>query len=432
LADGKLHGEITGVFSVAHRDLSSRLAWRIVTLGYENLSCRDSWTSYDVRCVKCLELVMSRLMIVGWVLLLTTRFCFADTIADLPAPVIDAIESRVSEAMSRQGIPGMSVAVSVDNELKYANGFGQADVENSVPARADSLYRTASIAKPMTATVVMQLAEQGKLDLDAPVWKYCREFPEKTWPVTSRQLLAHLGGVRHYNHPSETVETQRYFGIRPALAIFADDPLLHEPGTKYHYTTYGYNVVGAVAECVAEKEFCELLRERVLEPAGMHDTQADDQRKVIPGRVSGYIRPSRKDLEELPAESNFKAGELYNAALHDTSSKIPGGGLLSTAPDLVRFANAMNTKKLVKEETLAAMWTSQKTNDAKETNYGLGWRIGKLNDMKTVSHGGGQAGTSTYLLLLPDKKIAIAVMCNLQGAKVEKLAEDLAQKVSSE
>lgn len=375
---------------------------------------------------------MFRLIVACCALLIVARVCSAEPVVDLPAPVVKAIEARVSEAMSRQRIPGMSVAVAVENELKYANGFGLADVENNVPARADSLYRTASIAKPMTAAVVMQLSEQGKLDLDAPVWKYCREFPEKPWPVTSRQLLGHLGGVRHYNHPSETVETEQFFGVRPALAIFADDPLLHEPGTKYHYTTYGYNVVGAVAECVAEKEFCELLRERVLEPAGMKDTRADDQRAVIAGRVSGYVRPSRKDIDELPAASNFKAGELYNAALHDTSSKIPGGGLLSTAPDLVRFATAMNTKKLVKEETLAAMWTSQKTSDGKETSYGLGWRIGKLGDMKSVSHGGGQAGTSTYLLLLPEKKVAVSLMCNLQGAKVETLAEELAEKVKPE
>ncbi len=73
-----------------------------------------------------------------------------------------------------------------------------ADLENSVPVKATTVYRTASIAKPMTATAVMLLAEQGKLDLDAPIQKYCAAFPEKPWPVTARQLLGHLGGVRHY------------------------------------------------------------------------------------------------------------------------------------------------------------------------------------------------------------------------------------------
>ena len=89
----------------------------------------------------------------------------------------------------------------------------------------------------------------------------------------------------------------------------------------------------------------------------------------------------------------------------------------------------MNSKKLVQPETLAAMWTSQKTKDGKETNYGLGWRIGLLGGKKTVAHGGGQAGTSTYLLLLPEQGVAVAVMCNLQGAKVEKLAEELAGRM---
>jgi serine beta-lactamase-like protein LACTB len=339
------------------------------------------------------------------------------------------VQQRVAEEMSQQGIPGLSVAVAVGNELQYEGGFGQADVEHSVPARADSLYRTASIAKPMTAAVVMQLAEAGKLDLDVAVWNYCPEFPAKPWPVTSRQLLGHLGGVRHYNQPGETTETRHFFALRPALAIFADDPLLHEPGTKYHYTTFGYNVAGAVAECVAKQEFCALLREKVFEPAGMKATREDDQRAVIAGRARGYFRLSQKDIDKLPADHDFKPGELYNAALHDTSSKVPGGGLLSTAPDLVRFAIAMNTKKLVNEKTLDAMWTSQKTRDGKETSYGLGWRIGMLDGKKTVAHGGGQAGTSTYLLLLSERGVAVAVMCNLQGAKVEKFAEEVARMI---
>lgn len=365
-----------------------------------------------------------------WLMALTLFFVLvAAARAELSSEQREFIQRRVAEEMSQQRIPGMSVAVAIGNELQFEAGFGQADVENSVPARADSLYRTASIAKPMTATVVMQLAEAGKLDLDAPVWNYCSEFPAKPWPVTSRQLLGHLGGVRHYNQPGETTETRHYFALRPALAIFADDPLLHEPGTKYHYTTFGYNVAGAVAECVGKQEFCALLREKVFEPAGMKATREDDQRAVIAGRARGYVRLSQQDIDKLPADNDFKPGELYNAALHDTSSKIPGGGLLSTAPDLVRFAIAMNTRKLVKEETLAATWTSQKTKDGKETNYGLGWRIGMLDGKKTVSHGGGQAGTSTYLLLLPEQGVAVAVMCNLQGAKVEKLAEEVAGRV---
>lgn len=366
------------------------------------------------------------------VLLCAARVADGQTIAELAAPLAARVEALVSEEMARVGAPAISVAVAVEGELRYANGFGQADVENCVPARADSLYRTASIAKPMTSAVVLRLAEQGKIDLDAAVQTYCAEFPTKEWPVTSRQLLGHLGGVRHYNGPAEQYQTQRYFALAPTLAIFAGDPLICEPGTKFHYTSFGYNLLGSVAEGAAKREFVEMLGEFVFAPAGMNDTRTDDQAAIVPRRVRGYVRPSEKDLEKLPAGHRLKAGELYNAPLHDTSSKIPGGGLLSTAPDLVRFALAISAGKLLKAETVAAAWTRQKTADGKETDYGLGWRIGEVDGKRAVSHGGGQAGTSTYLLLLPDEGVAVAAMCNLQGVKLEAMAEAIARRCMGE
>ncbi len=114
------------------------------------------------------------------------------------AESIKTIEAVIREEMTRQGIPGVSVAVAFNGQIRYAKGFGIADLENSLPVKATTVYRTASIAKPMTATAAMLLAEQGKLDLDAPIQKYCAAFPVKPWPVTARQLLGHPGGVRHY------------------------------------------------------------------------------------------------------------------------------------------------------------------------------------------------------------------------------------------
>ena len=116
---------------------------------------------------------------------------------------------------------------------------------NAVPATADTRYRTASVAKPLTATIVMSLAEQGQLDLDAPVQRYCPEYPTKEWPLTTRHLLGHLGGVRHYKNPQEASSTQHYFDLRSALSTFAADPLLHEPGSKFLYSSFGYNLLGS-------------------------------------------------------------------------------------------------------------------------------------------------------------------------------------------
>ncbi|MCA9138028.1 MAG: serine hydrolase [Planctomycetales bacterium] len=328
------------------------------------------------------------------------------------------IEQVISQVMQQNGIPGLSIAAAKDNQLIFAEGFGLANVEHVIPATADTRYRTASIAKSITAVAALSLCDQGKLDLDAEVQKYCAEYPKKQWPVTTRQLLGHLAGVRHYKKNGESTSTQKYFSLGSALQTFRDDELLHEPGTKYHYTTFGFNLVGSVIEGASHQAFEDLLQERIFDPAKMTRTLADDQHHVITGRAGGYIRPNDSQLRAFPSDHDFVAGELYNAPMHDTSMKIPGGGLLSTAPDLVRFAVALNTGELVSRQACQAMWTSQKTSDGKEIGYGMGWRVGKHAARKIVSHTGGQSGTSTVLVLVPETGTAVAIMCNLQHVQL--------------
>jgi CubicO group peptidase (beta-lactamase class C family) len=342
----------------------------------------------------------------------------AQTAAELPPDMVKKIEEAVKQEMTRQNIPGLSIAVATDNRIRYANGFGMADLENSVPAKATTAYRTASIAKPITAAGVMQLAERGKLDLDAPIQKYCPAFPEKPWPVTARQLLAHLGGVRHYAKPGEASGTEHYFTVTDSLKLFKDDPLLHEPGTKFHYTTYGYSVLGCAIEGASGMSYEDYMRENVFKPAGMERTRLDNHYEIIPDRARGYMKFDIRTFTQFPESVRAKVnpGQIFNAGLHDTSMKVPGGGLVSTAVDLVKFAIAMQTGALVKKGTLEQMWVAQKTRDGKETGYGLGWGVGSAQGMKLVSHSGGQAGVRTYLSYLPEKGIAIAVMTNVEGA----------------
>lgn len=354
--------------------------------------------------------------------------------SELPADTIKKIEEIIEGEKAKLRVPGLSVAVAVDNQLSYAKGFGMADLENSVPAKAETVYRTASIAKSMTATAVMQLVEQGKIDLDSPIQKYCEAFPEKQWPVTARQLLGHLAGVRHYKFPGEAGGTQNYFTIVDSMNLFKDEPLLQEPGTKFGYTTYGYSVLGCVIEGASGMSYEDYMREKVFGPAGMSATRTDNFRIVIPNRARGYARLSEQAYNTLPesAKKFAKPGEIYNASLHDTSMKIPGGGLVSTAVDLVKFAIAVNKGALVKKSTSDQMWTQQKTKDGKETGYGLGWVISKASDYKLVSHSGGQAGTSTLMMMLPEKGIVVAAMSNLEGVALENMLRQIGSFVLSQ
>jgi CubicO group peptidase (beta-lactamase class C family) len=326
---------------------------------------------------------------------------------------MDAIRETIPDGMSRNGIPGLSLAVAEGGSVRFEAGFGHADVENAVRARPETVYRLASVSKPITATAVMGLAEEGRLDLDAPVWRYCVDYPEKPWPLTSRHLLCHQGGMRHYR-AGEMANTRRATSITDGLALFRDDPLAFEPGTKVLYSTYGYTLLGCVASLAAGQPFMALLQEKVFAPAGMTDTRLDDVRELIPGRAQGYIRDG--------------TGRLLNSALADMTLKVPGAGLCSTAPDVARFGAALLAGRLVSRKTLREMLTPQRTRDGRATAFGLGLSVGSRGGRAEAWHTGGHQRVSTVLYLRPDDEVVVVILANLEDVQTEIL--DLARSVA--
>jgi CubicO group peptidase (beta-lactamase class C family) len=337
--------------------------------------------------------------------------------AEISRPKLDAVEAALSGEMSRQGIPGLSIAIGQGGQVRFTNGYGLADLENNVPAKAATVYRLASVSKPLTAVAVLQLAERGGIDLDAPIQKYVSAFPEKTWPVTARLLLGHLGGVRHYRD-EEPASTRPYNSATEGLVLFKDDPLVVEPGTRFFYSTYGYNLLGAAVEGVSGKSFIEALKEGVLGPAGMSSTRVDEVATLIPNRAQGYVR--------LPS------GEVHNSALADVSSKVPGGGLCSTAADVARFGMALCGGTLLKKETLAQMLTSMKTRDGRPTSYGFGLNVSGPGRRREAWHTGGQERVSTVLYLQPDNGLVVVLLSNLQHASLTDLARRVADLLTAE
>jgi CubicO group peptidase (beta-lactamase class C family) len=327
-------------------------------------------------------------------------------------------------------VPGLAVAIGFRGRMVYSRGFGAADLEHGAAATAETAFRTASTAKPMTATAVMQLFERGQIDLDAPVQRYCTGFPEKPWPITTRQLLGHQAGIRHYQKPGESVGKQHYFTIADALALFKNDPLLHEPGTKYFYSTYGYSVLGCVIEGASGQTYETYMRDRVFQPAGMTRTRLDRIYEIVPHRARGYQLLTADAHKQLPASLQVIArpGEIYNADLHDTSMKIPGGGLLSTAEDIVRFTFALRAGTLVAGDTLEAMWTEGKTRDGTPTGYGLGWGVTPPQDgVRRLTHSGNQAGAASVFHVLPEVELSYAIMTNLEDAELGPISRGIAQ-----
>jgi CubicO group peptidase (beta-lactamase class C family) len=325
------------------------------------------------------------------------------------------IEKAVSAFMTANGVPGVSVAVVQGGHPVWSAGFGMSDLEDFAPATSSTLYRLGSISKPITAVAVLQLFERGKLDLDAPVQKYCPAFPQKDSPITSRQLLAHLGGIRHYNQDGKgdvPEDSARHFAsMEESLQLFASDPLVAKPGTQFHYSTYGYTLLGCGLEGASSQKYVDFVRENVLRPAAMEHTQSDDFFAIVPNRTRWYHRD--------------KSGAVRNAGVLDSSYKIPGGGLISSADDMANFEAAILAGKLLKPATQETMLTRQRTADGKFTNYALGWGVTDKLGIHTVGHDGGQQGTSTAILIAPQKSAGVVVLANMDGLDSNQLAEAL-------
>jgi serine beta-lactamase-like protein LACTB, mitochondrial len=331
----------------------------------------------------------------------------------LPPEKAAAVEALISAAMARLGIPGLSAAIVTERQLRWSGAFGMADLENFVAARTVTVYRLASVTKPITATAVLQLVEAGKVDLDAPIQRYVPAFPEKQWPVTVRHLLSHQSGVRNWTE-EEFHNTRHFTSIAESLAVFKDDPLLFEPGTRTQYTSLGYNLLGAVVEGVSGKPFLEYLHDRVFAPAGMESARGDDVLAIIPNRADGY---------QMTA-----GGELRNSPMSDTSNRTAGGGLVATAEDVARFAIAFQRAALVKASTAQAAFGRQRTRDRRLTGYGLGWIVGEAPGRTEVYHTGGQPRVSTVLYMVPRSGSAVVLLCNLEGVSAPLL--DLARQVT--
>jgi len=326
-----------------------------------------------------------------------------------------AIEKAVASFMAANSVPGLSAAVVLDGEPRWSQGFGMADLENYSPATSSTLFRLGSISKSITATAVLQIWERGKLVLDAPVQTYCPAFPQKEWPITTRELLGHLGGIRHYGPDGKgdvPEDSARHFAnMQESLELFARDPLVAKPGTEFHYSTYGYTLIGCAFEGASGERFIDYLRKNIFTPAGMSETRDDNFFDVIPHRTRWY----HKD----------KDGIVRNAGVLDSSYKIPGGGIISSADDMANFEAAILADKLLKRGTRDLMWTVLKPTEGKSSHYALGWFVNDKFGLHLVGHDGGQQGTDTTLVLVPDRRAGVVVLANMDSVNTTALAQEI-------
>jgi CubicO group peptidase (beta-lactamase class C family) len=304
----------------------------------------------------------------------------------------------VSQARQEQRIPGMSIAIARDGRLVFAEGFGSVDLEGEVAATADTRYRIASIAKPVTAVAVLQLAAAGKLSLDDPVHERCPGYPAKERDPTVRHLLAHQSGIRHTTDEEDTSIVGSFPRLADAIAPVADEALEFEPGTKTLYTSWGYAILGCVIETVSGQSYMDYITEHVLGPAGMSATTLDRPDFAAPDFSPGY---------------RGQGSRLRPSEVVDTRFKTPASGLISSAPDLVRFALALQSGELLAEDWREAMFEAQTLRDGSVTQHTLGWVTApRPEGLAAYYSTGSMEGTTAFLYMVPEKGYAVAILAN--------------------
>ena len=344
----------------------------------------------------------------------------------------DAVEEGRSIARSllaEEKLPGLSLAVAVEGEVVWAEGFGWADLENQTPVTPATLFRIGGVSKILTAAAVGLLSERARLDLDAPVQRYVPSFPEKEWPISTRQLMAHTAGIRHHRGEEEIFRKASCADDAERLAIFAGDPLRFRPGTEYFYSTYGWVLVGAVVASAANEPYLDFMQREILTPLGMESTLPDIAGQTEPGSAHFYfprmMLDPRYGLEDAPTV--------------DLSCILPAGGFLSTPSDLVRFGSAMMGDALLDPATVEELQTPVRLASGESAGQALGWVVRRvpmgadgtptpivgqgLGDavrrvpLSATTVGGHVSGGTTSLMTVPEHRIAIAVATNVSGAE---------------
>ena len=319
------------------------------------------------------------------------------------AAAIAKARALVAELVRAQEIPGLSVAVARRGTVVWSEGFGLADVESGVPVTPLTRFRAGSVSKVLTAAGVAKLVEEGKLDLDAPVQRYVPGFPQKPWPITTRQLAAHTAGIRHYTDADKVrlKGAPHFASVSEGLALFQDDPLLFQPGTNYNYSSYGWSLVSAVVERASGQEFLAFMNAHVFEPLGLRSIVPDHVDVVVPGRTRFYVREA--------------AGRpLENAPYVDESYVWAAGGFLATAEDLVRFGSAHLQPGFFTLGTLDLLFRGVSVIPQSKTAVGIGWRIGTdAQGRRILHHAGASVGGRAVLLMFPDSGVVVAILSNM-------------------
>ena len=307
-----------------------------------------------------------------------------------------------------------NVLVAKQGKVIFEKSYGYANFEWDIKNTAETKFRIGSITKQFTALLILQLAQQNKIQLDAPLATYLPDYRQDIGnKITIRQILNHTSGLSNYTQTKtfRSEYSRNPYSVDEFIKLLCSDDLLFEPGTQFRYSNSGYFILGAVIENVTQQRYQDVLQENIFKPLNMHNTGYDSHAKIINQLASGY--------------SNNLDG-YTNADYLDMSIPYAAGSIYSTARDLVKWDQALYTNKLINKELKKQMYTV-----SEQRNYALGWEVNQLDADKygkpltQVQHGGGIEGFNAFISRIIEDQLLVIILNNTGGAPMTPMTKGL-------
>lgn len=324
----------------------------------------------------------------------------------------DKYDSLMTSVFEENGPGGIALVVK-DGEILYRKAFGMADMELGVKMTPDNIIRIGSITKQFTASAILKLTEEGKLNLQDDITKYIPDYRTDGHKVTIDQLLAHTSGIKNFRNVETWTDDspKLHHSLEERIELFKHEPMEFIPGDKYSYNGSGYIISAYIIEKLSGKKYPEYIDENFFKPLGMTNSYYEFSADIIKNRARGYAKVK---------------GIYKNAEFIDMSNPNAAGSLISTVDDLYKWYDAIFKYKVLTKPTLDKAHSSYRLNNGTLTGYGYGWQIKNIQGSTSISHGGTIKGFLTSTMYLPEENIFVAVFsnceCNYPGRIAIKMA----------
>jgi CubicO group peptidase (beta-lactamase class C family) len=330
------------------------------------------------------------------------------------AAIVHVADSLAESTLRTGAVAGLSIAVLRGVDTLVMKGYGSADLENDLPATAQTVYRIGSVTKQFTSVAIMQLVQQGKLSLDDEITKYVPNAPTHGRHILVRHLLNHTSGIPSYTDVGPAFGRQSRLDLPhdSVLAIVRNDSLQFEPGSHFYYNNTGYFLLGMIVEKVTGKPYGDYLRDALFVPNGLSSTVYCGTAPLVKRRAHGYERGPTG---------------LRNADFISMDLPFAAGSLCSTVGDLATWTRLLHGAKLVTASSFSTMTTPVGLTSGRAMTYGFGLFADTLGAHRIVHHGGGINGFISELAYYPDDSLTVVVLANTAPAPSEQIADNLAR-----